>query len=76
MARNDDCDGIVAVGQSHGACGAGRTDLFGDFSIRPGVPVRNCQQRLPHPLLEFGTAQIQLDIEVVESLPAEIARSW
>lgn len=31
VARDDDGDGIVAVGQSHGACGAGGADLVGDF---------------------------------------------
>ena len=56
MARNDDCDGIMAVGQSHGAHGTGRTDLFGDFPVRPGFPVGNRQQSLPDPLLKLGAS--------------------
>lgn len=38
VARDDDGDGIVAVGQSHGACGAGGADLVGDFPVGPGFP--------------------------------------
>lgn len=38
VARDDDGDGIVAVGQSHGACGAGGADLVGDFPVGPVSP--------------------------------------
>ena len=66
MARNDDCDGIVAVGPSHGARGTLSADLFGDFSIRRGFSVRNRQQRLPYSPLKLGAAQFEFDVEVGE----------
>ena len=66
MARNDDRDRVAAVGQPHGTCRARGTDLFGDLAVRPGFPIRDCQQRLPDPALKFAAPQIELNLEVDE----------
>ena len=71
MARHDDADRIVAVGQSDRAKRAGRSDLRGDLSVGPRLPVRNRQQRRPDPALKRRADQVEFEVEV-DQLAGEV----
>ena len=42
----------------------GDPDAFGEIAVRPGVAIRNRQQRLPDPLLERRAADHQRQVEL------------
>jgi hypothetical protein len=63
VARNNDRDRVVAVGQADGASGARSADLFCNLTIGPGLTERDRQQRLPDSPLKLGASQIELEVE-------------
>src|SRR5215510_9070781 len=52
MARDDDCDAVVAVGAPHGTRRAGSSNARRDLMVRNGVAERNSQELAPDALLE------------------------
>ena len=71
MARHDDADRIVTVGQADGTRCVGGAQLGGDLSVRTGLAIGDRQQRGPHPALERRPDQVQLQVEL-GALPAEV----
>ena len=57
-------DRIAAVGQSDRTEGSRRADLFGDVTVRPGLPIRDRQQRFPDSPLEVRSNKIKLEVEL------------
>lgn len=45
VARHDDRDRVMPIGQSHRARGPRSADLLGDASVRPRLPCRGCGTR-------------------------------
>ncbi len=68
---DDDGDGTVAAGQSHGACGAG-APIWSAISRRPGFFVRDCQQCFPYWAVESRFPEVKFHIEFGE-LAGEIS---
>ena len=74
MARNDDGDGIVVVRLSDGAKAVGIAHSARDFGIGAGLAVGNPQQLVPAAFAKFGSAKIQIELEVA-ALPAKYSSS-
>ena len=65
VTRQDDSDGIGAIGSADGADGCGRANFPCQIRIRRGRTGGNRSQRLPHALLEISA--VQLDLDFVET---------
>src|SRR5207247_2645158 len=61
VARDDDTDGVRAVGGAHGAHGGGCADAPRERLVRDRLPRRDRPQRGPHPALERRAARIDRD---------------
>ena len=66
MARNDDADGVVSVGQPHRPRGSGPADLACDLPIRRGLSIGDIEQGSPDSPLERGSLESEGDVELGE----------
>src|SRR5690606_17863876 len=66
VAGDDDGDGVLAVGQSHGADCLGSADAFGDVFVADGYAIGDFRQRLPDALLKGSALGARWQIEVAQ----------
>src|SRR5256885_5832213 len=63
VTRNDDGDGVLAVGGTDGAGGSQVAQAARDVAVAARHPVGNRAQLLPHPQLERSAARVERQIE-------------
>ncbi len=65
MTRRHNRNRVLAIRRSYGANRARITDLLGNLAVAARLAKGNGQQRLPDFLLEVGSGEIQLQVELI-----------
>ena len=63
VAGNDDRNRVGRIGPADGACRSRLAEPFRQLTIAPGLAEWDLEEALPDTLLEFGSVEIDLEIE-------------